>query len=563
MKNSLFFSMLFLLSFTSYSQPQWTKVHNWSSDGFRFTNKSTYIDNALLGDTLLLITGRVNMTSCSPSSLLAYDSDGNYLWSKRTLEKWNVGGYHELVKTLDDYIYTVGYPHPDDHKDLYHSLIFSVIDKNGEVVYQDFYKRENGYAGLLTPESMDVHKQNGFILSTHWGPWPYKGAVFRADTTGEFLWMKGYDFVIREVLFSGADSFILRSEDYLYKADAQGMLTDSTAMIEPAIEMYYENDTVYLLYPNRLVTYDANLRIMDTLIHSDDIVFQNIKSFGNIIWLMGLNEDEIFMLSIDGYQLTDTLNFDLYVDKPDFLVAGEQFIFMGNSPSGQITLYSYNINVEPDAYPWPDIELIDFDISNIVLNYVEYGEITFARDFDFDATLTIRNNGSETINSIDVFSLRSGGFNCYFQYYYRNFTDLSIPPSGEIIIDFGRSNEFDIPREANEICFEILAPDAMLERNTDNNVLCKSFTEVLVEPIQDKEKISLYPNPVYDILYFEGTDMTQFELLDTNGKILIQQKAHEGQNSLDVSGLSPGVYFFRQIHKGLPHTTKIIKANKY
>jgi beta-glucanase (GH16 family) len=77
------------------------------------------------------------------------------------------------------------------------------------------------------------------------------------------------------------------------------------------------------------------------------------------------------------------------------------------------------------------------------------------------------------------------------------------------------------------------------------NVITSSFSEV-----QDKEsKVSFYPNPARDMIYFNGSKDINVSIYNINGDLVLNRKAITN-GSLTVAGLSPGFYILRCAHKG-------------
>lgn len=78
-----------------------------------------------------------------------------------------------------------------------------------------------------------------------------------------------------------------------------------------------------------------------------------------------------------------------------------------------------------------------------------------------------------------------------------------------------------------------------------------------------QDYLSVYPNPVVDLLTFKNTaDLKAYELVDINGKVLINGEINslDLTTGIDVSGLNSGVYFIKVTNSGnLVKTTKIVK----
>jgi len=76
-----------------------------------------------------------------------------------------------------------------------------------------------------------------------------------------------------------------------------------------------------------------------------------------------------------------------------------------------------------------------------------------------------------------------------------------------------------------------------------------------------QSNVTVYPNPVTDILYVRSNgSLTKAELFDILGKKVTDIDLSGSQNSLDVSSVKPGVYFLKLYnHNNLTETAKIIK----
>lgn len=102
--------------------------------------------------------------------------------------------------------------------------------------------------------------------------------------------------------------------------------------------------------------------------------------------------------------------------------------------------------------------------------------------------------------------------------------------------------ELDIPNEkliAGTFSRSIWSYDVSWLDNLNDP---STITENAVE-----NKISFYPNPVVDIVYFEGVENEIIYLYDTKGNLILQQKiaANDQPGTANLSWLQAGVYFWR------------------
>lgn len=84
----------------------------------------------------------------------------------------------------------------------------------------------------------------------------------------------------------------------------------------------------------------------------------------------------------------------------------------------------------------------------------------------------------------------------------------------------------------------------------------------VAENAVNAQKVSLYPNPVNDVLYFEATEDNKVEAINVisiSGQKVKTISISEGQNSVDLSALNKGVYMLEFISGGESSVQKIVK----
>lgn len=86
---------------------------------------------------------------------------------------------------------------------------------------------------------------------------------------------------------------------------------------------------------------------------------------------------------------------------------------------------------------------------------------------------------------------------------------------------------------------------------------CTSGCSVsLDDEILSENKISIYPNPASTVLNIDAHKDYQMVMVDVMGNVILNQKV---KNSIDVSSLKTGVYFFKFISSGDSKTIKFVK----
>jgi len=80
---------------------------------------------------------------------------------------------------------------------------------------------------------------------------------------------------------------------------------------------------------------------------------------------------------------------------------------------------------------------------------------------------------------------------------------------------------------------------------------------------KDKLVYSLFPNPATDVINLNVSmpDLVQIQVMDLNGKIVSTKIPVSGNNQIDVSHLSSGIYIIKFIGKSIIYTDKFIIQN--
>ena len=543
MKQLLIF-LFVLFHLTSFSQSFWSKV----VDDQNF-NKSSFITNSLFQDSLILVGGYLGTTSCPTSGLFAYDLKGN-----RT---WEADGFFDVIYTDSNSIYTVGHIWMDDVGGL-EQVVFSKFDKNGKEIFQSSYPEiPHHYWFEFVPISLDING-NGAIVSSS------KNSIIQADSLGKVIsktQMKFHDDIL-SIQFIGSDSLLINTESTFYKSDLSLIHLDSISFDEKIVSALIQNDTIYSLFPNRLVILDTNLNILDTIITSHEIDFKKIKPFGGNLWIQGIQGNQAKIMQLHNLLFSDTLTFDLLVDSADFLVSSGNVIFTGNSNSGQIAIYSFNKNFNPNAVVLPDIEIVDFGIDSIKIEYNNFptgGVDKIPIGYSYVTKMIIKNNGEEPITSFGLYLYLHGGMNCLHTYFYKKYTDIFLLPNQNLTINLNRISEYGM--RYNKICFECLAPNSQIENNIESNSLCKTFVITGLVDVTKSQKCQVYPNPTKDFLKleFEENGEKYIRLSNLNGSLLFETKISDCETNLDLSSFDSGVYLLSITSESIRFSQKIVK----
>ena len=506
-------------------------------------NKSHLTDQGLFQDSIILVSGFVSDASCPYHNLSAYTLAGKKLW--------NVRGYHDLIYTDSNNIYTAGFTPLDDIANV-GQIVISKYDNHGNKIFSNGYPESpHPYSWRFNPKSIDITDDGTILVSSD-------KTVVKSNVNGtkitEYKIPKISD--IEAVTSLNPLSYFIVTHNKIYKSDSAFNLLDSIRFKRPIKKMILNNDTLYALLDSSLVRLNASLNIIDTLI-SASVEFKNIELYNKDLWVQTARPDIIELINIHGREIRNIFDFPVLVNNMEYIVAGSNFIFAGNSFTDQIGLYSCkSINQGTLNFNLPDIELVDFNIDSIAIDYVSTQQGPLARGYRFNAKLSVKNNGKDIIRSIAVFNDLHGGVNCSQNYFYQKFTDLNILPGQTYTVILKRAYEEGIKN--NQLCFQCLAPNSELEAHTLTNSLCKTFTITDIENL-NKSEIKVYPNPTTNYLIIEnpGLEIKTIEVVDIKGETVINRKASEQRITIETNSFKPGPYIIKII-KGEKVITQLI-----
>ncbi len=512
-------------------------------DDYTF-NKSHVTDKALFQDSIILVSGFVSAASCPHYSLFAYNFKGQKLW--------DTGGFFDLIYAGSDYIYTAGYTPIDDISGI-EQIVIAKYDKEGNEIFSIGYPEiPHDEHFEFEPQSIDIASDGTILVSSN-------KSVIKSDVNGTKI--QEYQLTnmpdISGIISLNPETWFIHSQNRIYKSDSSFVLSDSLRFSGSINKLLLKNDTVFTLLDSALVRLDTSLNVIDTLIETST-GFQDMEFYDKNLWIRMNDSDSIKLIRVKNNNITDTLTFDLLSDVKGFIIADNNYTFIGNSFTGQIGLYNYQAPLTSITSNLRDIELVDFEIDSIILEYVTTPDMTFARGFHFNSELTIKNNGMDTIHTFSVFSDLYGGMNCFQNYFYQKLSGLEIFPGQTQKVKLKRAYQEGMNH--NQLCFECLAPNSKLEKLTDNNTLCKTFTITGIEN-RIQPSVKIYPNPFSDYLIIEhtGSNMKNIELTDISGRTLIHETTTNQRITIKTNGLKPGPYILKVDSDGKTNTQLILK----
>lgn len=507
----------------------------WSLvDDNSYHNISYVTDKGYFQDSVILVGGNVSDASCPYYNLLAYNNQGKQLW--------NIWSICDVIKTDSNFIYTAGYDIGTDDISGDEYLVLAKYNNLGEEIDKLSYPNEDefyDYFFEFRPQNIDLVTDGTILVSSG-------SSIIKSNLASSSI--KEYSLILESQITAihaiNPISYLINTQNRIYKTDSSLTLVDSIEFENPINELLIRNDTIFTLFDSYLLRIDTNLIIIDTIFTSS-VSLKSMEYYQNSLWIQINTSDSIKLISLHNLQISDTLSFPVLMNNTDFIVANNNYIFVGDSYTNQIGLCNFQIqNNEIKDVVMPDVELFDFDIDSIVIEYYTYQDDSFATGYSYNAELTVKNNSDSTLNSLAVFSDLHGGMNCAQNFYYQIFTGLNILPGQTETLNLRRTYEEDTIH--NTLCYTCMAPNSALEIQTSDNSLCKTFT---ITGINDETPANLkvYPNPASNYIIIEQADFskTNIEIIDIKGRVVINRVSTEQKIRIETSGLSKGLYLVK------------------
>jgi hypothetical protein len=206
------------------------------------------------------------------------------------------------------------------------------------------------------------------------------------------------------------------------------------------------------------------------------------------------------------------------------------------------------------------VHKIDYNGTEYINNYSNFFNIRF-----FNNTL---NEGYEANGS-----LICNGYGAVYNIIDE--TSINIYTTGITLSEFGGSDEnlyesiyidiiFDSNNQSNpkELSFQIIGSGntaSLILTASNGNYAVYGRQTLSLNSIENQSKISIFPNPVNDILNINSKrEIVNYTINNLNGRLI--NNSQRSSNKIDVSKLNPGIYFLKLTSTNKQtHTLKFIK----
>jgi|WetSurMetagenome_2_1015567.scaffolds.fasta_scaffold00047_60 hypothetical protein len=226
------------------------------------------------------------------------------------------------------------------------------------------------------------------------------------------------------------------------------------------------------------------------------------------------------------------------------------------------------INFNPPASVWfPDGEELEFiEITNtgdaeVNLSGIYFGGTGLVYQFPYNSQISADTSIYLASNS-SVFYNKYGfmPFGQYTRHISNSGQDLQLLDAfGNSIDNVSFSDTLPWP-EADGNGFYLKLKDTSLDNNSPENWIASNDLILSSDEIKSDAAISLYPNPVHDVLHLRADRiMLSLEIHDMTGHLLISANAGTDSYDLNLESLPSGVYILKVVTPGRMLLRKIVR----
>jgi hypothetical protein len=500
----------------------------------------------------------------------------------------------------------------DDQASFFKTAWVTRIDPSGNIVWNfNATSWEYGEVKAITPTSGNNYVVAGPMSGCDWGPGG--GFINMVSPNGTSVWTREYqwgqffwiDFAnIIELRNSGfllsADSILLKTNasgdstwaatlgygrinaivenhrhEYIAGCDSGIARTDSSGNVlgyipfaAPVKQLQQLPDSTYVLLTGTdLVRTDTAFTVISSVSLSS--FFSNVRTLeaGTTICVAGTSPAGTRICTFDlQLQPMDTATFgmaeprDISMFPSGYAVAGIEHTGLNNNAfvktfdNGLLTP-SHNT----------DAGVVSWRVDNLYAQPTQFAP-PGVYDIAFETFVTVKNFGSDTLNSLFLNSRLFTFYPCWVNHYLGSF-NITIAPGDSVEVAMGYLYDYSLynpgPVLSYSACFWTSAPNGKIDSDHANDSACFSFQMPVGIEEQHDEDFSVYPNPASSVLTCKtgaaSGDAVLYQVLDLHGRMLDSGTLLHDLAGIDLSGLQPGIYFVKLTSGSRSSAHKVVK----
>jgi hypothetical protein len=562
---------LFLL-FVCLPQLLWAQVDFNYVSPIKFGTYHAVAINST-GETVAVGSAR----SCPEALISFFDSNGHLKWQKQNLGP-GLNLITDVFFDVDGNIVTVGIDNlADDFGWEDDGFFFLRLSIEGDTL--NYNKKATSTSFAIREKAFIIaHSDSTYLVAQ-------RDQVYWITQEGDIYYEQ--DFSLGKIigLSSGPeDHFIVLGKKGAQLFNPSGELIQSYLSEQgPFLDLANARDTTWLLSENQLwVISDLAGEPQKIILPlGSSNAFLTTRTFKQGLILASQKENEEFFFLEYKSNQWDTLDIKppMGTDLRDFKVFEENYYFVGTDlwerPPMRDPTYGAFLSVTSEGYKYESRPIYDLSLEPVIVEPT--GPIdtleSFPEPFEsyslkraYQATVTVRNNGLETINSFIFFSEKYGGFNCGHgsDYYYFDNLDIEAGKLYTFAIDFELRFGYlsYAPDQFYDRCFYIAAPNLKLDQEISNNSACVTLISNTQNAFTLNDKLQVFPNPASTILNIQlesSGPIEQVALFDLQGRSHEVNTSIQGASAQVARGNLPtGIYILKVFTKEGVGTKKII-----
>lgn len=552
----------------SYGQvtQEWISTYD-GEPSLRDAASSTYVDNS--GNVFVTgarATGYINPDNPSEGMtyecvLIKYNADGIEQWTQTFQAGSNL--YSQGVGVKGDSngniiicgLFSTEYS-STDFQHLYDAFI-AKYDTNGALLWSQNYGTPNlteSFNKIMIDNQNNIYiTGDGNFVSSN----SYDGLIAKYSSSGTQLWLHQYDYYN-----STEEDTDLTQGIYLDSNSNLFVSVTSFRLIETEIEFSYESKITVLKYNTDGVLQFAYVDPAINVSAGKDL---KLDSLGNII-VVGTKILE--NIEYPGNKcLTIKLN-------PSGEFVWEQVYLFRDNSFGQYVEIDANNNIYVTAATYRSISSVSnptetISLTNVLLlKYDTQGEEILFHEFisnlasSYDEAVSTKMDAQGNlylaIASTEVWTFEiPADFNYSVIKYNSNFEQQWLQTYGNVGYE---TDDFptDLQIDASNNIYVVGQNDA-IGASMDITTI-KYSQENLANQTFDKNGLSVYPNPINDVLNISNSkEISRVTINNILGQEVLSKAINSNQSCIDVSGLKSGNYFAKITSNGKTEVIKIIK----
>lgn len=469
------------------------------------------------------------------------DSVGNTMWSYNAAT-WEYAAVNDIIHTSDNNFIVIGPVRGCDWGP--GGGYVQKISPNGLMIWNKEYQWVNDYFEIPFSEILELHTAE-FLLSVD-------SILLKADANGDSLWSSVYQYgTINSILENHRHQYLLGCDNGIVKTDSSGTVQSFVPFSQGVSQVYQLPDSSYLLLSGTELIRTDTLFSTITSVNLSPL-FWNVSSFdvGTNICAAGTTQSGAGAITFDlQLQPLDTSFFgeaeprDVAATTTGYALAGIEHTSQNNNAF--IKTFDNSLATVQHA---TDAGIVSVRIDTVYTQPVPSAP-PGVYDIFFDTRVTIKNFGNDTINGLYINSrfifFSACAINRHLSYY-----SAPLAPGDSTELHLGLLQDYSLyyPTGGNySACFWTSVPNSKIDSDHSNDSACFSLAVPTGMQELDRYDLSIYPNPAHDILTIElpssAEPVTQAIIYNSLGQIVMSREIKAGSGQVDISPLSPGVYF--------------------